>query len=308
MIKFLILDIDGTLTDGKIYVGKVGEIFKSFDIKDGYGIHNILPELGITPIVITGRESTIVLKRCEELSINYVYQGVTDKLSKLDEILVDFSERDGAKYEYKDCAYIGDDILDLYCMKPIKEAGGWTAAPADSVEEVRDYVDYVAEKNAGNGAVRECIFELSKILFRQKLEKRIEKAILYISELDKEKIEYGKHVVNEEFYFNVEEYMTKPVEQCRFESHRKYVDIQWVITGNERIDTAFIRELDLDSRYDLDKDVVFWKDRTNATVLHTVLSQGSYAVFYPNNAHKPCMNPYPGREGKVKKIVGKVRI
>lgn len=308
MIKFLILDVDGTLTDGKIYIGNLGEIFKAFDIKDGYGIHNILPELGITPIVITGRESEIVLKRCEELSINYVYQGVTDKLRKLDELLVEFSEQDEDKYSYRDCAYIGDDILDLYCMKIIKEAGGWTASPADAVEEVKEYVNYVAEANAGNGAVRECILELRKILLRYKLEERIEKAILYISKLDKEKIEFGKHVVDEDFYFDVTEYISKPVEQCRFESHRKYVDIQWIIAGNERIDTAYISELDLDNFYDLDKDVVFWKERTNSTVLHTVLSPGSYTVFYPNNAHKPGITPYQGKEGKVKKIVGKVRI
>lgn len=308
MIKFLILDIDGTLTDGKIYMGDEGEYCKAFDIKDGYGIHSILPELGIIPIVITGRESKIVLKRCEELSIKYVYQGVTDKLSKLDEILTEFSQEDSVEYGYRDCAYIGDDILDLYCMRPVKEAGGWTAAPADAIDDIKEFVNYVAVKNAGNGAVRECIFELGKILTKQKLEKRIEMAIFYISHLDKEKLEYGKHVVDEDFYFNVEEYVTKPIEKCRFESHRKYVDIQWIVTGSERIDIAYINELREDVRYDPERDVIFWNNETSSVAMHVFLSPGSYTVFYPSNAHKPCINPYLDKRDKVIKIVGKVRI
>lgn len=308
MLKFLILDIDGTLTDGKIYIGDEGEYCKAFDIKDGYGIHNILPVLGIIPIVITGRESKIVLRRCEELSIKYIYQGVTDKLSKLDEILAEFSQKDSVKYGYRDCAYIGDDILDLNCMRPIKKAGGWTAAPADAIDEMKDFVNYIAVRTAGNGAVRECIFELEKLLLKQKLEKRIEMAIFYISQLDKEKLEHGKHVVDENFYYNVEEYVTKPIEKCRFESHRKYVDIQWIVTGSERIDIACISELCEDVRYDSEKDVIFWNNETSSATMHAILSSGSYTVFYPSNAHKPCISPNPDKQDKVMKIVGKVRI
>lgn len=72
-IKFLVLDVDGTLTDGKIYMGPDSELFKAFDIKDGCGIAVLLPKLGITPIVITARESRIVAKRCQELGIAEVH-------------------------------------------------------------------------------------------------------------------------------------------------------------------------------------------------------------------------------------------
>ena len=72
MIKFLVMDVDGTLTDGKIYMGQSGEMMKAFNIKDGYGIHDILIPAGISPVIITGRKSEIVLNRCSELGIEQV--------------------------------------------------------------------------------------------------------------------------------------------------------------------------------------------------------------------------------------------
>ena len=80
MIKFLIMDVDGTLTDGKIYMGNKGELFKAFDVKDGCGIKDILPEYGIIPVIITARQSDILKRRCEELNIINLYQGVRHKL------------------------------------------------------------------------------------------------------------------------------------------------------------------------------------------------------------------------------------
>ena len=77
------MDVDGTLTDGKIYMGANGELMKAFNIKDGYGIHDILPLIGITPVIITGRKSQIVANRCNEIGIHYLYQGVTDKESQI---------------------------------------------------------------------------------------------------------------------------------------------------------------------------------------------------------------------------------
>ena len=73
------MDVDGTLTDGKIYTGSNGEVMKAFNIKDGYGIHDILIPNGITPVIITGRTSTIVENRCKELGISDLYQGVKTK-------------------------------------------------------------------------------------------------------------------------------------------------------------------------------------------------------------------------------------
>lgn len=304
-IKFLILDVDGTLTDGKIYIGNDGESFKAFDIKDGYGIHDILPILGIVPIIITGRESEIVKRRCNELSIVHVYQGITDKLSKLNEILEKFSYQDNTGYGYQNCAYIGDDILDLECMKMIKDAGGWTAAPADAISEVKAFVDYVTETSAGNGAVRECIQFLKGMMETQNLEERIHGAVEYIRQLDKNNLKPGKYEITDKFYINVEEYFTKDLEECRFESHKKYVDIQWIVMGIEQIDTIEVDGLDIEIPYNKENDVVFFKD-TEKNIMHTILPKDGYMILYPNNAHRPCINVH--EKTKIKKIVGKVRV
>lgn len=68
-IKMLVMDVDGTLTDGRIYIGAEGEVMKAFDVKDGYAIAHMLPEMGIIPVIITGRRSKIVEKRSKELKI-----------------------------------------------------------------------------------------------------------------------------------------------------------------------------------------------------------------------------------------------
>lgn len=86
-IKFLFLDVDGTLTDGKIYMSDSGELFKAFDVKDGCGIKDILPKLDIKPVIITARSSKILFNRCKELSIDMVFQNTRDKVSKIKEIM-----------------------------------------------------------------------------------------------------------------------------------------------------------------------------------------------------------------------------
>lgn len=83
-IKLFVMDVDGTMTDGKIYIGNSGEAFKSFDVKDGYGIHCILPCKQILPVVLTGRKSDIVENRCKELEIPYVIQGSKNKVDDLE--------------------------------------------------------------------------------------------------------------------------------------------------------------------------------------------------------------------------------
>lgn len=157
MIKFLVMDVDGTLTDGKIYMGKDGEAFKVFHVKDGYGIKDILPECGIIPVIITARESLCLERRCQELKINHLYQGIRNKSGKLDEVLLEESRRAGRNYGYSDVAYIGDDILDLPCMSSIKKAGGKTGCPSDAVGEILDIADFISNKAGGDGAVREFI-------------------------------------------------------------------------------------------------------------------------------------------------------
>ena len=145
------MDVDGTLTDGKIYMGVSGELMKAFDIKDGYGIHDILPQLGITPVIITGRSSTIVQSRCKELGISLLYQGVKDKVVKLKEILC---EQGG---EPSEVAYAGDDLNDLQCMLYVKENGGVIGVPQDACKHVKEVATFIADSVGGNGAVREFI-------------------------------------------------------------------------------------------------------------------------------------------------------
>ncbi|MBQ8166663.1 MAG: HAD hydrolase family protein [Lachnospiraceae bacterium] len=150
-INYFVMDVDGTLTDGKIYMGNGGEVCKAFHVKDGCGIHDILLPNGIIPVIITGRSSAIVKMRCEELEIREIYQGVKEKLDILKKLLEENS------CELKNVAYIGDDINDLPCMQAVKEAGGLVACPKDAVNKVIEIAHFVSSKDGGNGAVREFI-------------------------------------------------------------------------------------------------------------------------------------------------------
>ena len=147
MINYLVMDVDGTLTDGKIYMGNNGELCKAFNIKDGCGIHDILLPTGIIPVIISGRKSDIVLNLCREIGIMEVYQGVSNKIDKLKEVVKDISR----------VAYIGDDINDLSCMLLVKESGGIVGCPADAVQQILKIADFISRKNGGNGAVRDFI-------------------------------------------------------------------------------------------------------------------------------------------------------
>lgn len=151
-VKMLVMDVDGTLTDGVIYMSGQGEAMKAFDIKDGYAIKHILPTLGITPVIITGRKSDIVERRAAELDIFELHQGISDKVTVLKEVANKYS------VQAKDIAYIGDDLNDL----PAIEFCGVTACPNDSVPEVLEKVTYVCRHNGGRGAVREFVSVLAK--------------------------------------------------------------------------------------------------------------------------------------------------
>lgn len=150
-IKMLVMDVDGTLTDGKIYMSAQGELFKAFDIKDGYTIYT-LPRHGITPVIITGRESGIVAQRAKELKIVEVHQGISDKLSKLREV----AARLGATLD--EVAYIGDDYNDAECMKLC----GFVGCPANAEDDIKPLVDYVCQAKCGEGALREFVKQILK--------------------------------------------------------------------------------------------------------------------------------------------------
>lgn len=145
-IKMLVMDVDGTLTDGRIYIGASGEMMKAFDVKDGYGIVH-LKKYGVIPVIITGRESAIVRERAKELGIAELYQGVSDKLKQLKEVAEKF------QLSPNEIAYIGDDENDLECIHYC----GMTACPHDALDEVKASANYVCRYDGGKGAVREFI-------------------------------------------------------------------------------------------------------------------------------------------------------
>ncbi len=152
-VKLIIIDVDGTLTDGKIYMGNDGEVMKAFDIKDGFAFYKLLPDNDIVPVIITGRQSAIVENRCKELGITEIYQGCTDKKTKMLEIARQKGLEINSDGKIMGCAYIGDDILDIPGME-ISEVVG---CPSDAVDEVKNIADYVCTKNGGNGAFREFV-------------------------------------------------------------------------------------------------------------------------------------------------------
>lgn len=152
MYKLFVMDVDGTLTDGKIYMSSTGEQFKAFDIKDGYGIKHILKYHNIKTAIITGRESGIVQRRAEELVVDYLCQGVVDKLVCLEQLV----ETVGCSFA--DVVYIGDDVNDLQCM----EKAGLSCCPRDAHESVKKVVKYVAQRGGGQGAVREVVDRITE--------------------------------------------------------------------------------------------------------------------------------------------------
>jgi 3-deoxy-D-manno-octulosonate 8-phosphate phosphatase (KDO 8-P phosphatase) len=146
-IKILVMDVDGVLTDGKVYLSANGELFKAFNVKDGYAIKEILLRYGILPVIITGRQSAILEYRCEELGIKHLYQGVSEKLKQLDILLASLG------LTAAETAYIGDDMNDYDCMMTCALRG----CPADAVPEIKEIADFIAAKKGGDGAVREFI-------------------------------------------------------------------------------------------------------------------------------------------------------
>lgn len=168
-IKLLVLDVDGTLTDGKIYMGQEGELMKAFHVRDGFGICGILPNIpvdwsgcpetagfsprGIVPAVLTARSSRILEHRCRELGISVLCQGCGKKAAALEQLAARFGLERDQRGRYPALSYLGDDLIDL----PAMELCGLTACPADAAEQVREIADYICGQKGGEGAVREWI-------------------------------------------------------------------------------------------------------------------------------------------------------
>ena len=145
-IKMFIFDVDGVLTDGGIYVGDNGELFKPFNVKDGFAITAWNGE-GLKTAIITGRASKMVAVRAERLGITAVWQGNPDKRKAYAELKEKFSLTD------EQIAYVGDDIVDLPIMKQV----GLAFAVADAAPEAKETAAVVTKCSGGHGAVREAV-------------------------------------------------------------------------------------------------------------------------------------------------------
>ena len=148
-IELIVLDVDGTLTDGKIIYTQNGDEVKSFCVKDGLAIASWI-KLGKQVAIITGRNSKIVERRAKELGIRYFFQGIHNKQEVLEELL------ENLNLTMHNVASIGDDLNDYKMLKASKLA----FVPADASSYVKEIADVVLSKNGGYGAVREMIEQL----------------------------------------------------------------------------------------------------------------------------------------------------
>ena len=139
-----IFDVDGVLTDGRLYIGEQGESFKAFHVLDGHGL-KLLAQVGITPIVITGRDSPAVRRRVADLGLVDAHYGVADKLALADALLA----RRGIAWPQ--VAVMGDDWPDL----PMLARAGLACAPPNAHAEARALAHHVTVARAGEGAARE---------------------------------------------------------------------------------------------------------------------------------------------------------
>jgi 3-deoxy-D-manno-octulosonate 8-phosphate phosphatase (KDO 8-P phosphatase) len=143
-IKMLIMDVDGVLTDCRVFMDSEGKWRRFFSIRDGYGIQRLI-EGGYKTGVITGSQSEDIQSRVKALKIHYFSEGSMDKLPAFNNIL----QETGLQLE--EIAYIGDDLFDI----PILEQVGFAATVSDAMEPVLKVAHYVCKRPAGNGAVRE---------------------------------------------------------------------------------------------------------------------------------------------------------
>ena len=149
-IKLMIFDVDGVLTDGRLYLSDSGEEMKAFNTRDGQGI-KLLREAGIAVGMITARSSRVVERRARELGIELLRQGAADKASAFAELL------SGQNLDASEAGYMGDDLADL----PVLIRCGFAATVASAPQAVRTRAHYVARAAGGEGAAREvCEFIL----------------------------------------------------------------------------------------------------------------------------------------------------
>ena len=144
-VKAAIFDVDGVLTDGRLFIGELGESFKAFSALDGHGL-KLLAQGGITPIIITGRDSPAVRRRIADLGLVHAVYGARDKLAAAAALLQSLA------LDWQDLAVMGDDWPDL----PLMTRASFACAPPNAHAEVRAVAHHVTAARGGDGAAREC--------------------------------------------------------------------------------------------------------------------------------------------------------
>ena len=145
-IKLIVFDVDGVMTDGSLYLCDDGQEYKAFNSHDGLGM-KMLKASGVEMAIITGRTSNVVVKRAENTGVTHFYQGVEDKLEALEQL----AQKLGL--ELSQCAFMGDDVVDL---PPMRRSGLALAVPA-APTLVKQHAHYVTTREGGRGAVREVV-------------------------------------------------------------------------------------------------------------------------------------------------------
>ena len=144
-VKAAIFDVDGVLTDGRLFIGENGESCKAFSALDGHGL-KLLTQGGITPLIVTGRDSPAVRRRVADLGLAHAVYGAQDKLAAANALLQTLA------LDWADLAVMGDDWPDL----PLMTRAAFACAPANAHAEVRAMAHHVTAARGGEGAAREC--------------------------------------------------------------------------------------------------------------------------------------------------------
>lgn len=152
-IELLVMDVDGTLTDGSMYYNEKGEELKRFFVRDGMGIV-LLRKAGIKTAIITSESSKISVTRAEKLKIDYVLTGSNNKSQALENLAKEMG------LEIDQIAFIGDDVNDLHAIN----VAGFSACPSDASAIIKENVDHISEKEGGRGAVR----DIAEMILKEK--------------------------------------------------------------------------------------------------------------------------------------------
>jgi len=147
--KLVLTDIDGVWTDGGMYYDQTGNEWKKFNTSDSAGIL-ICKKLNIPVGIITGEDTEIVKRRSQKLNIEYLFQGISDKVSVAKELISEL------RIDWKDVAYIGDDIGDIPLLRKV----GFSCAPSNAQDYIKKEVHFVTQKKGGEGAFREFVEEI----------------------------------------------------------------------------------------------------------------------------------------------------